>query len=166
MHEIDAHQSGEGERALDKALSRLCQAQQQEGDQRDGDLDADGVFGSSEEARDLECLLDPAKEQLDCPAPLVELGNLLRGGIEIVGEDAQHLAGISFDAHLAHRIADALPGARVLPGRFNVVQMAIGVRKRAAGALPTVDEFVNRIRSDGTVQKAIAEAGLRGVRVP
>ena len=68
--------------------------------------------------------------------------------------------------HLAHRIADALPGARVLPGRFNVVQMAIGVRKRAAMALPTVDEFVNRIRSDGTVQKAIAEAGLRGVRVP
>jgi len=68
--------------------------------------------------------------------------------------------------HLAHRIADALPGARVLPGRFNVVQMAIGVRKRAALALPTVDDFVNQIRSDGTVNKAIAEAGLRGVRVP
>ena len=68
--------------------------------------------------------------------------------------------------HLAHRIAEALPGGRILPGRFNVVQMAIGVRKRAASALPTVDESVNRIRSDGTVQKAIAEAGLRGVRVP
>jgi polar amino acid transport system substrate-binding protein len=68
--------------------------------------------------------------------------------------------------HLGHRIADALPGARVLPGRFNVVQMAIGVRKRAATALPTVDEFVNRIRADGTVQNAIAQAGLRGVRVP
>jgi len=68
--------------------------------------------------------------------------------------------------HLAHRIADALPGARVLPGRFNVVQMAIGVRKRAASALPTVDEIVNGMRSDGTVEKAIAEAVLRGVRVP
>jgi polar amino acid transport system substrate-binding protein len=45
--------------------------------------------------------------------------------------------------HLAHRIANALPGARVLPGRFNVVQMAIGVRKRAASALPTIDELVN-----------------------
>ena len=68
--------------------------------------------------------------------------------------------------HLAHRIADALPGAHVLPGRFNVVQMAIGVRKRAASALPTVDELVTGMRSDGTVAKAIAEAGLRGVRVP
>jgi hypothetical protein len=44
--------------------------------------------------------------------------------------------------------------------------MAIGVRKRAESTLPTVDDFVNRIRSDGTVQKAITEAGLRGVRVP
>jgi polar amino acid transport system substrate-binding protein len=68
--------------------------------------------------------------------------------------------------HLAHRIADALPGARVLPGRFNVVQMAIGVRKRAASALPTTDEFVSRIRSDGTVQRAITAADLQGVRVP
>ena len=68
--------------------------------------------------------------------------------------------------HLANRIADALPGARVLPGRFNVVQMAIGVRKRAASVLPVVDEFVTAIRSDGTVRRAIAEAGVRGVRVP
>jgi polar amino acid transport system substrate-binding protein len=68
--------------------------------------------------------------------------------------------------HLAHRIVDALPGARVLPGRFNVVQMAIGVRKRAASALPAIDELVNGMRTDGTIQKAIAEAGLRGVRVP
>jgi polar amino acid transport system substrate-binding protein len=67
--------------------------------------------------------------------------------------------------HLAYRIADALPGARVLPGRFNVVEMAIGVRKRAAAALPAVDEFVGQIRADGTVHKAIVEAALRGVRV-
>jgi hypothetical protein len=44
--------------------------------------------------------------------------------------------------------------------------MAIGVRKRAQSALISVDEFVNKIRSDGTVQKAINEAGGRGVRVP
>lgn len=68
--------------------------------------------------------------------------------------------------HLAHRIADALPGAYVLPGRFNIVDMAIGVRKRATDALPIIDAFVVKARSDGTVQKAIDEAGLRGVRVP
>jgi polar amino acid transport system substrate-binding protein len=83
---------------------------------------------------------------------------------EVLATGMAHVYGENL--HLAHRIADALPGARVLPGRFNVVEMAIGVRKRATAALPAVDEFVNRIRSDGTVQKAIAEAGLRGVRVP
>ena len=81
---------------------------------------------------------------------------LATGKVDVYGENL----------HLARRIADALPGAQVLPGRFNVVEMAIGVRKRAASALPAVDAFVNRIRSDGTLQKAIAEAGLHGVRVP
>jgi polar amino acid transport system substrate-binding protein len=81
---------------------------------------------------------------------------LAKGQADVCGENL----------HLAHRIADAFPGAHVLPGQFNVVQMAIGVRKRAASSVPAVDEFVKQIRSDGTVQKAIAEAALRGVRVP
>jgi polar amino acid transport system substrate-binding protein len=70
------------------------------------------------------------------------------------------------NVHLAYRIADAVPGAHVLPGRFNVVQMAIGVRKRAAVALPDIDVFVSQIRADATVQKAITESALNGVRVP
>jgi polar amino acid transport system substrate-binding protein len=81
---------------------------------------------------------------------------LASGNADVYGENL----------HLAHRIADALPGARVLPGRFNVVEMAIGVRKRAASVLPVIDEFVNLIRSDDTIKKAISAAGLRGVRVP
>jgi polar amino acid transport system substrate-binding protein len=68
--------------------------------------------------------------------------------------------------HLAHRVADALPGAHVLPGRFNVVQMAVGVRERAASALPSIDRIVTEMRADGTVQEAISRAELRGVRVP
>ena len=32
--------------------------------------------------------------------------------------------------------------------------------------MTSVAEFVNKIRSDGTVQRAINEAALRGVRVP
>jgi polar amino acid transport system substrate-binding protein len=81
---------------------------------------------------------------------------LAKGNADVYGENL----------HLAHRIADAVPGAHVLPGRFNVVQMAIGVRKRGVAALPTIDEFVTKIRGDGTVQKAITEVGLNGVRVP
>jgi hypothetical protein len=44
------------------------QPQQQERDQRDGDLNAHRILGGPDEALDLQALLDPAEEQLDLPA--------------------------------------------------------------------------------------------------
>jgi len=66
--------------------------------------------------------------------------------------------------HLAHRIAADLPGATVLDGRFNVVQMSIAVSKSNAAALPTVNDFVRDAKRDGSIAQFIARAGLRGVR--
>src|SRR6266853_5330088 len=100
VYQIGADKTGEGEWAGDGFLCGLSQLQQQEGDQGDGDLDADGVFAGAEEAGDFEGLLDPAKEQLDRPAPFVEIGDLLRRGIQVVAQDAQHFAGIELDANL------------------------------------------------------------------
>ena len=45
-------------------------AQQQEGDQRNIDLGAHGVFAAAEKAADLEVLLEPLEQQLDLPARL------------------------------------------------------------------------------------------------
>ena len=71
------------------------------------------------------------------------------------------------NAHLAHRIADTLLGARVLEGRFNVVLMSIAVPKaRADAAMPSIEAFVADAIRDGLVARLIAEAGLRGVRPP
>src|SRR5215472_15477709 len=47
-------------------------AQQHEGDQRDIDLHAHGVFTAAEKAADLEVLLEPFEEQLDLPARFIE----------------------------------------------------------------------------------------------
>ncbi|SMD21228.1 hypothetical protein SAMN05880593_1731, partial [Rhizobium sp. RU36D] len=44
VHEVDADQAGEGERALHGRLVGLRQSQEQIGDQGDGDLDANGVL--------------------------------------------------------------------------------------------------------------------------
>lgn len=68
------------------------------------------------------------------------------------------------NAHLAHRIAAELPGATVLAGRFNLVQMSIAVPKAKAAALPTVNEFVSEAKRNGIISDAISRAGLRGVR--
>src|SRR5215208_5521738 len=65
VHQIGADEAGEGERARDRLLCRLGDAQQQEGDQGDGDLDPHGVFAGAEKVADFEGLLDPAEEQLD-----------------------------------------------------------------------------------------------------
>jgi polar amino acid transport system substrate-binding protein len=68
------------------------------------------------------------------------------------------------NVHLAHRIAADLPGARVLEGRFNLVQMSIAVPKNNAAALPIVNEFVRDAKRDGLIAQTIARAGLSGVR--
>lgn len=68
------------------------------------------------------------------------------------------------NVHLAFRIAAELPGAAVLDGHFNLVQMSIAVPKHNAAALPIVNEFVREAKRDGLITRSIASAGLRGVR--
>jgi polar amino acid transport system substrate-binding protein len=68
------------------------------------------------------------------------------------------------NVHLASRIAAEQPGAKVLDGRFNLVQMSIAVPKHNAATLPIVDEFVRDAKRDGLIAQLIARADLRGVR--
>ena len=68
------------------------------------------------------------------------------------------------NVHLAYRIAADLPGATVLNGRFNLVQMSIAVPKGKAAMLPAVNDFIRDAKSSGTIAQFIARAGLRGVR--
>jgi polar amino acid transport system substrate-binding protein len=59
-----------------------------------------------------------------------------------------------------------MTGARILEGRFNVVQMAIAVPKgRGAAGLHHLGRFVAEAKRDGIVARAIERAGLRGVHV-
>src|SRR6476661_9052292 len=105
-------------------------AQQQISDQGDDDLNAHGVLGGTEEAGDPEGLLDPAEEQLDGPAALVEPGDVLGGGVEVVAEEAQDLAGLGLDADLAHRVLERVAAASCLALR----QMADAVGEDGAAA--------------------------------
>ncbi|GAA0607414.1 ABC transporter substrate-binding protein [Craurococcus roseus] len=71
------------------------------------------------------------------------------------------------NAHLLHGVMARLPsGARILEGRFNVVQMAVAVPEgRGAAGLDHLGRFIAEARRDGTVARAMKRAGLRGVRV-
>jgi hypothetical protein len=63
MHQIGTDQSGEGEWAFDGGLCRLGEAEEQKGDQCDGDLDAHGIFRGPEKAANFEGLFDPAEDE-------------------------------------------------------------------------------------------------------
>jgi polar amino acid transport system substrate-binding protein len=89
------------------------------------------------------------------PGGLVPAREVLAAGrADVYGENV----------HLAHRIAADLPGAMVLDGRFNLVQMSIAVAKNNASALSVVNDFVRDAKRDGLIAQAIVRAGLRGVR--
>ena len=110
MHEVCADQPREHEWAFDEvSVGIVGQPQQKKCYERDRNLNANGVLGSSQKVLDFQGLFDPSKEQLDLPSTLVQISNLLCACGQIIGEDAQHFA--SLDLHMdfanqtAHRVA-------------------------------------------------------------
>ena len=104
VHEVGSDEPGEREQACLGQLRPVSDPEDEESDQRDGDLRLDCVLAGAEKALDLEVLLDPAEEQLDLPASLVELGDALGRRLEIVGEEPQCAAGVDDDGDLAQGV--------------------------------------------------------------
>jgi polar amino acid transport system substrate-binding protein len=69
------------------------------------------------------------------------------------------------NAHMLSLYADRLPGARVLEGRYTVIQHAIATPKGNAAAAEYVKTFVEDAKVNGTIAEAIRAAGLRRTRV-
>ena len=71
MHEVCRDEAREGKQTWNGMLQSMRHAQQQEGNQRDGDLNPHGVLGGTENVAEFEGMFDLTEEQLDLPAPLV-----------------------------------------------------------------------------------------------
>lgn len=69
------------------------------------------------------------------------------------------------NAHMLSLYADRLPGARVLEGRYTVIQHAIATPQGKAAAAEYLKIFVEEAKVNGTVAEAIRAAGLRRTRV-
>ena len=101
MHQVGSNEPCEGERTCNDLVGIVSQTQQQEGNECGGDLNPHGVFGGPDKVVDFQRLLDPSKEQFDGPSSLVQISDFLRACPEIIGQDAQHLAGLDDDPDLA-----------------------------------------------------------------
>ena len=61
--------------------------------------------------------------------------------------------------------ATAIPGARVLDGRFTAVQQALGVRKERAAAAAYLAAFVVEIKTSGLLRSLVERHGARGLTI-
>jgi polar amino acid transport system substrate-binding protein len=106
-----------------------------------------GSSSQSELARELhDATLVPV-------ASLKEARRLLsEGGLDAFGTNK----AILFE------LGDALPGSRVLPGRWGLESFALGIPKGRAAGHAYLEAFAQWVRSDGTVSRAAARAGVRG----
>jgi polar amino acid transport system substrate-binding protein len=60
-------------------------------------------------------------------------------------------------------MADRMPGARVLDGRWGVEHIAIAIPKGRETAMEYLRRFVEEMQTSGLLAQAVARAGLRGV---
>ena len=70
------------------------------------------------------------------------------------------------DSGVGYPTADGLPGAKIVPGAFNIVRVAVALPKgRSSAAQAKLAELVGEAKRTGVVVKAIEGLGLKGVHV-
>jgi polar amino acid transport system substrate-binding protein len=91
------------------------------------------------------------------PTIAADAAELLRSGkANVLGADS----GVGYPA------AEALPGAKIVPGAFAMVPVAAALPKgRSAAAQAALATLVDEAKQTGVVQKAIDAKGLKGVKV-
>ena len=87
-------------------------------------------------------------------------GQGLDGTVELfVAEELDVLAGLK--PGLLENV-EKLPGARILDGRFTVVQQAIGTQRHKTAAAAFLKDFVAEVKASGLVAELIDKHGVTG----
>jgi polar amino acid transport system substrate-binding protein len=118
-------------------------------------VDRAGIrVGVSQGSTSQGSLSQQLKQATVVPAPSLAAAAKMLGAGEI---DA-----FATNKAILFEMADTLPGARVLPGRWGLENLAIAVPKGRQAGLPLLQQFADDMRRDGSVQRATQRAGLRG----
>lgn len=86
-------------------------------------------------------------------------------------EGIDMMAAGKIDAYATNKatlfeMSDAVPGSKVLAGRWGFERHAIAIPKGRDEGLPFVRSFANEAMAQGLVKAAASRAGLRGANVP
>jgi polar amino acid transport system substrate-binding protein len=99
------------------------------------------------------------------------LKNTTIAPVESVGEAVAMLRDGKADAFALSRdslpvYVKQVPGSRMTDGAFQQIGIAIAVAKDKPQALAAVTEFMTEAKKDGTVRKALDQAGFEGPVAP
>jgi len=114
-----------------------------------------GVTAGGSEQQLLTATLREAKI-VPVPSAAAAVAMLASGRIDAFASDKPGLAQLSAP----------LPGTRVLEGHWGVQRIAAGLHASREGGLAFVQQFVTAAESEGLVERAAQDAGLRGPIVP
>ena len=67
---------------------------------------------------------------------------------------------------ILYEMADGVPGARILDGRYGLESLAIGIPKGREAGHAWLRKFAESARADGTVKRAVERSGVRGTSEP
>lgn len=67
---------------------------------------------------------------------------------------------------ILNELADSVPGARILDGRWGLEHMAIAIPKGRESGMSYLSSFALSVRRDGTLYDIVARSGLRGTVEP
>jgi len=84
----------------------------------------------------------------------------LKIGAEMLTQGQLH--AFATNKAILFEMADGLPGARVLDGRWGLEHLAIAVPKGRERGLPFVRTFAAQAQTSGRLQAIVQQAGLRG----
>ena len=96
-------------------------------------------------------------------ATLVPLPTLQAAGQALA---AGQVDGFATNKGILFELADHVPGARMLHGRWGLEHLAIATGQGRATALPWLRAFAAQVGADGQVDRAAERAGLRGTLPP
>jgi polar amino acid transport system substrate-binding protein len=63
-------------------------------------------------------------------------------------------------------LSDQLPGSRILEGRIGLENLALGIPKGREAGMAYLRKFAQEAMADGSVQRAVTRAGVRGTVKP
>jgi len=79
---------------------------------------------------------------------------------------AGELDAFSTNKAILSELSDQLPGSRILEGRIGLENMALGIPKGREAGMAWLRGFAEGAMADGTLDRAVARAGVRGTVKP